>query len=67
MNTMEAAGLTLARCCAHLVTFDDGPLTAPSRTAAVTADLPAEARAPESVTAARPAAVRLTAIPAVGA
>ncbi|GGL91155.1 hypothetical protein GCM10010129_38670 [Streptomyces fumigatiscleroticus] len=67
MNTMEASSLMLARCCAHLMSFDDDPFTVLAHTAAVTAGLPAEAWAPESVTAAKPTAVRLSAIQAVGA
>ncbi|MDG9710517.1 hypothetical protein [Streptomyces sp. DH10] len=66
MTTTEAFGLTLPRCCAHLMSWDDGPFTAPTH-AAVPAGLPAEKRTSESPTAAEPTAVRLSAPRAVGA
>ncbi|MFJ9250664.1 hypothetical protein [Streptomyces sp. NPDC101776] len=49
------------------MSFDDGPFTVLAHTASVTAGLPAEVRGPESATAAKPTAVRLSATRAVGA
>lgn len=68
MTTTEAPGLTLPRCCAHLMTWDDGPSrpsTALTRTA-VPAGLPAGPRAPESTVADEPSSARLPAPRAVG-
>lgn len=60
MNTTEVPGLTLPRCCAHLVSWHDGPLTARTPDFATRAGLPAEAPAPESVTAFEPNVLRLS-------
>jgi hypothetical protein len=66
MTTTEAPGLTLPRCCAHLMTWDDGPSMALTR-AAVPAGPPAGPRAPESMAADEPSSVRLPGPRAVGA
>ncbi|MEU2915054.1 hypothetical protein ACFYM3_39140 [Streptomyces massasporeus] len=66
MTTTEAPGLTLPRCCAHLMSWDDGPSTALTR-AALPAGLPAGPRAPQSMAAHEPSSARLPAPRAVGA
>ncbi|MEW2810790.1 hypothetical protein AB0929_27375 [Streptomyces massasporeus] len=66
MTTTEAPGLTLPRCCAHLMSWDDGPSRALTG-AAVPAGLPAGLRAPESMAADEPSSARLPAPRAVGA
>ncbi|MET9686093.1 hypothetical protein [Streptomyces coeruleorubidus] len=67
MNTTEASGLMLPRCCAHLMSWDDGPLTARTPAAAVPAGPSTDARDPEYGTAAEPTELRLCAPRAVGA
>ncbi|MFE6520896.1 hypothetical protein [Streptomyces sp. NPDC057794] len=54
MNTTETYDLPLPRCCAHLMSGDNGPLTARTTTVAVSADFSAQARASESQTATEP-------------
>ncbi|MFF8874512.1 hypothetical protein [Streptomyces massasporeus] len=69
MTTTQAPGLTLPRCCAHLMSWDDGP-SSPSKAltrAAVPAGLPAGPRAPESMAADEPSSARPPALRAVGA
>ncbi|WP_316771242.1 hypothetical protein [Streptomyces sasae] len=51
MNTTETPGLMLPRCCAHLMTWHEGPLTARTPAVATGAGLRAETLAPESATA----------------
>ncbi|WP_406171551.1 hypothetical protein [Streptomyces sp. NBC_00996] len=58
MNTMEAHGLTLPRCCAHLMSWDGGPRTARTHTDAVPAGLSTRARASEPAAAVEPTVLR---------
>jgi hypothetical protein len=58
MNTMEASGLALPRCCAHLMSWDDGPITARTLTDAVPVGLSTRARASESAAAVEPTVLR---------
>jgi hypothetical protein len=51
MNTTEAPDLMLPRCCAHLMSWDAGPLTARIPAVAVPVSRSTEGRAPESATA----------------
>ncbi|MEU7327935.1 hypothetical protein [Streptomyces parvus] len=68
MDTTEACGLMLPRCCAHLMTWGDGPPTARTPAAAVPAGLSARAgAAAEYGTAAESSVLRLPASRAVGA
>jgi hypothetical protein len=60
MNTTEPPGLMLPRCCAHLMAWRDGPLTARTPAVATRAGLPAETPAPESATAFGPGLLRLS-------
>lgn len=67
MDTTEACGLMLPRCCAHLMSWGDGPLTARTSAVTVSAGLSAQAGAAGYGTAAEPTVLRLPASRAVGA
>ncbi|MCX5124655.1 hypothetical protein OG898_15290 [Streptomyces sp. NBC_00193] len=56
MNTTEVSGLTAPLCCAHLISWHDGPRTARTAAFATRAGLPAEASTPKSATAVEPPA-----------
>lgn len=66
MHTAEASGLILPRCCAHLISWDDGPFTARTHAVAVPAGRSAKAQSSESATAAGPSVLQSPAIRAVG-
>ncbi|MFE4962486.1 hypothetical protein [Streptomyces sp. NPDC056660] len=60
MNTTEVPGLMLPRCCAHLMSWQDGPPAARTPAVATRAGLPAETPVPVSATALAPSVLRLS-------